>query len=222
MKSIIISCPTLQYELKAALQEAGSDTAIHFIPQRLHSVPEELHTHLQEVIDSITDVDRIYICISSCGGSTLGLKATTAELVIPRTRDCVDILLSQKEHPIEAIDRPFDGCLFTKGWVDFNQSSEDSLKNLTKRKGKEYAESYIRSIYGSFNKFYYIDTGLGHMDDIETRMEPMVKVLNGSTCKICGGFGILRKIAANNIDSDFIVVPKGQTVENVDFLQWVF
>ncbi|MDO4177999.1 MAG: DUF1638 domain-containing protein [Phascolarctobacterium sp.] len=222
MKSVIISCPTLQYELKTALQEAGNDTPIKFIPQRLHAVPQELHTHLQTVIDSITDVDRIYICISSCGGSTLGLKATTAELVIPRTRDCVDILLSQKEKHIEDIDRPFDGCLFTKGWADFNENSEDSLKNLTKRKGKEYAESYMRKLYGSFNKFYYIDTGLGHMEDIETRMEPMVKVLDGSTCKICGGFGVLRKIATGNIDSDFIVVPKGETVENVDFLQWVF
>lgn len=222
MRSIIISCPTLQYELKAALKEAGNDTPIHFIPQRLHADPKELHTHLQEVIDSVKDVDRIYLCISSCGGSTLGLVASTAELVIPRTRDCVDILLSQKEQHIEDIDRPFDGCLFTKGWTDYNQNSEYSLQALTKSKGKEYAESYIRNLYGSFNKFYYIDTGLGHIENIETRMEPMVKILDGSTCKICGGFGILRKIACNTIDSDFVLIPKGQTVENVNFLEWVF
>ena len=56
MKSVIISCPTLQYELKAALAEFNNDTPIKFIPQRLHAVPEELHTHLQTLIDSITDV----------------------------------------------------------------------------------------------------------------------------------------------------------------------
>ena len=220
MKSVIISCPTLQYELKAALAEFNNDTPIKFIPQRLHAVPEELHTHLQTLIDSITDVDRIYVCISSCGGSTLGLKSENAELVIPRTRDCVDILMSEKDKKIEDIQRPFDGCLFTKGWVDFNDTAEHSLSRLTKEKGKEYAENYVRKLYGSFNKFYYIDTGLGHMEDIETRMDPLVKVLAGSTCKVCGGYGVLRKIASGNIDEDFVVVPKGQAVANVKFLEW--
>ena len=220
MKSIIISCPTLQYELKAALAEYNNPTPIKFIPQYLHAVPKELHTHLQNLIDSITDVERIYLCISSCGGSTNGLKASTAELVIPRTRDCLDILLSQKEGRIEDIDRPFDGCLFSKGWVDYNTTGEHSLANLTKTKGREFAENYMRGLYGDFNKFYFLDTGLGHMEDIESRMTPLVKVLDGSTTKISGGYGVLKKIASGNIDSDFVIVPKGETSSIKNFLQW--
>ena len=76
------------------LAEHKLDTPVYFLPRRLHADPKELAEYLQNTIDSFDNVDRILICVSGCGGGTAKLRATTAELVIPKTRDCLDLLLS--------------------------------------------------------------------------------------------------------------------------------
>lgn len=219
MKSLIISCPTLRYELEAALKEYDSSLPVRYIPQQLHNEPNRLHEYLQTLIDENVDFDCLYICISSCGGGTNQLKATTAELVIPRTRDCVDILLSNMDS-LDSLERPFDGCLFTRGWVDFNESSEHSLTHLSQSKGREYAEAFLRKLYGDFNHFYFIDTGLGHLSYIQEKMMPLVEILHGSSQVISGQYGILRKLVKENIDGDFLQVHKGETVDTSSFLVW--
>ena len=132
MSSIILGCPTIQYELKQAMTDAHCDIPVYFIPQQLHNSPPALQKYLQRAIDSLWNVDRIYICVSACGGGTVGLTSPTAELVLPRTRDCVDILLSNDS--LESLDRPMDGCFFTRGWADFNRNSEQSIQKLTEKK----------------------------------------------------------------------------------------
>ena len=94
MKSVILSCPTLKGELLAVLAEHNVDIPVIFLPKELHRDPKYLHQFVQKTIDEIKDADRIYLCTTGCGGGTIGLKATTAEIVIPRTRDCLDVLLS--------------------------------------------------------------------------------------------------------------------------------
>ena len=41
-KKIILSCPTLKKELLKAVEEAGFQGEVRFIPQSLHSSPMEL------------------------------------------------------------------------------------------------------------------------------------------------------------------------------------
>ena len=94
MKEVILSCPTLKKEIQHILAEHKLDTPVYFLPRRLHADPKELAEYLQNTIDSFDNVDRILICVSGCGGGTAKLKARAAELVIPKTRDCLDLLLS--------------------------------------------------------------------------------------------------------------------------------
>ena len=94
MNTIIFACSTLRKELLAAMKENNNHTPIFFLPREVHTDPKFLHTYVQDKIDRFCQVDRIVICTSGCGGGTIGLTATTAEIVIPRTRDCLDILLS--------------------------------------------------------------------------------------------------------------------------------
>ena len=89
MNTIIFACSTLRKELLAAMKENNNHTPIFFLPREVHTDPKFLHTYVQDKIDRFCQVDRIVICTSGCGGGTIGLTATTAEIVIPRTRDCL-------------------------------------------------------------------------------------------------------------------------------------
>ena len=183
MNTIIFACSTLRKELLAAMKENNNHTPIFFLPREVHTDPKFLHTYVQDKIDRFCQVDRIVICTSGCGGGTIGLTATTAEIVIPRTRDCLDILLSG-----------------------------NSLSTLEAERGKEGAAKFIKKLYGRINQFYIIDTGCYDLTPVRKYVRRMAHILNGTVEEIQGQYGILKKIAKNQFDEDFLILRKGDTV----------
>lgn len=217
LKTVILACPTLKGELQAALSEAASEAVVHFLPRGLHSDPKELHSHVQKMIDSFWNVDRIVLCVSGCGGGTVGLHASSAELVVPRTRDCLDILLSGDS--LSTLERDISGVYFTESWMEFTKESEIDLEKLIEKKGKEPAEEFLRNLYKTCNKFYIIDTGCYDLKKVNDYVAPLVKVLSGTVTMLKGKCGILHKIARESFDEDFVVVPKGSEVPSGVFLK---
>lgn len=60
-KKIILSCPTLKKELLKAVEEAGFQGEVRFIPQSLHSSPMELQEYLQDMIGQMEDMEEILL-----------------------------------------------------------------------------------------------------------------------------------------------------------------
>ena len=182
----------------------------------LHNDPKELHRYLQDRIDHLSHVHRIVLCVSRCGGGTAGLEATTAEIILPRTRDCLDILLSGKN--LNTLKRNIRGIYFTASWMNCSKESDIDLGKLTAEMGKEAAESYLRQLYKTFNEFYIIDTDCYDVQEVKNYIDPLVKILDGTITVIRGEFRILHKIAAETFDDDFIIIPKGDIVPAEAFL----
>lgn len=206
MKQVILSCPTLKKEIQHLLTEYKLDTPVYFLPKRLHSDPQELAEYLQNTIDSFYNVDRILICVSGCGGGTAKLKATTAELVIPKTRDCVDILLSKTD--IKSIERAHNGIFMTESWMDFMRSGSLNLQTQIAEKGEEEGKAYIRKMFKGFEHFYVVDTGTYDTQAVIDELKPLIEVLKGTIEVVSGGYSILRKLLTGDIDGDFRVIPK--------------
>lgn len=202
--TVIISCRTLERELLAALAEAGAATPVYFLPEELHNSPAKLHEYLQDLLDRLGNVERVMLCVSGCGGGTRGLLASNAELVIPKTADCLDILLSGGEK------RPAGAIFLTESWMGFMKKSSLDLEKLTEKLGREEAEATLRRIYRGFEQFYIIDTGAYDVEPVAAYVRPLVALLGGELHYLHGEFRLLRKLAAGDIDDDFYVVPKGE------------
>ena len=209
MNTIILACPTLKGELLAALKEAQSTSLVYFLPASLHSDPKKLHSYVQDFIDRLYNVDRVVLCVSGCGGGTTGLVATTAELILPRTRDCVDILLSEED---ASKDKRKRRVYMTKSWYEYHQNSSLNYDTLVKTKGKEEADKFIRTLYKGFEEFYVVDTGTYDVQEIIDGLTPFVEVLGGSFKIIKGNYAVLHKIAREDYDAQFVRVPRGGTV----------
>ena len=134
-RKIILSCPTLKKELEKAVEEAGFAGEVCFIPQSLHSSPKELRKYLQDMIDRMEGMEEIFLCVSGCGGATAGLRAAGASLIVPKTRDCADILLSGDS--LEELKRPKDGFFLSYGWMEYMKNSRLDLNRILKEKGPE-------------------------------------------------------------------------------------
>ena len=206
MKEVILSCPTLKKEIQHILGEHKLDTPVYFLPRRLHADPKELAEYLQNTIDSFDNVDRILICVSGCGGGTAKLKARAAELVIPKTRDCLDLLLSGDD--VKSINRAPNGIFMTESWWATMKEGELNLEKQIAAKGKEAGEAWLRQIFKGFEYFYIIDTGVYDVAAVAKEMQPLIDVLEGTVEVVPGRCGLLRKLLTGAIDENFRVIAK--------------
>lgn len=211
MKNVIISCLTLKKEIDMIMKSQNADMDVYYLPYELHSSPEKLHNHLQKLIDSINDADKIMLCVSRCGNSTDGLNATTAELVIPKTDDCLDILLSDKS--VDTIKRDNHGIFITESWMGSFRNSSLDLDTMTQKFGKAAAEEKLKNIYNGYTDFYIIDTDAYGIEPVKTYISPLIQLLNGTLHIVEGRCGILHKMVTDQIDNDFYVIPKGHGFE---------
>ena len=208
MKNVIISCLTLEKEIKTIMEAEQVSIPIYFLPYELHASPEKLHGHLQALIDTITDADKIMLCISNCGNGTDGLKSANSQLVIQKTTDCLDILLSDKN--IGTTERDSHGIFITESWLGSFKNSSLDLNTLTKKLGRKQAEEKLKNIYRGYTDFYIIDTDAYNLEPVRDYITPLVELLNGSLHIVKGRCGILHKMITDNIDEDFYIVPNNQ------------
>lgn len=203
-KRLICSCITLQKELEQTIAKIGFDGKVRYLDVALHSDPQKMHQTLQKIIDDNTDAEEIIICVSGCGKATCDLQASTCNLALPRTMDCIDVLLTGS-----GIKRP-DGAIFiTKSWMNFMKNSSIDYMKLVREQGKDAAEAYLKKLYHGFTDFYIIDTGTYDLQEVEAYIMPLVKLLDGTLTRLPGPYKVLEKLLSGNYDDSVIFIPKG-------------
>lgn len=210
MSTVILACPTLERELKEAMKEKKSKAMVYFLPHGLHRDPKALHHYIQDKIDHFYNVDRIVVCTTGCGGGNVGIKATTAELIYPKTRDCLDILISKEK--FDKTERDMHGLFLTESWMEYMKESSIDREKVLAKMGKEKGEAYLKKLYGMIQDFYIIDTKCYDIEKVRAYIQPLVDLLSAKLHVMDGGYGILKKIAAEDFDDDFNRIPKGERV----------
>ena len=211
-KRELYSCITLQKELENTINRIGFAGRVHYLDVALHSDPKKMHATLQGIIDKNTEADEIIICVSGCGKATCDLRATTCQLAVPRTMDCIDVLLTGS-----GIKRP-DGAIFiTKSWMNFMKNSTIDYAKLVKERGQAEAEALLQQLYKGFTDFYLIDTGTYELQEVEDYIMPLVKLVGGTLTRLPGPYRVLEKLVSGNYDESVIVVPKGESLSIHEF-----
>ncbi|MDO4541782.1 MAG: DUF1638 domain-containing protein [Bacillota bacterium] len=214
-KCIFFACRMIEQEIRSLIKEVDFPYPIYFIPPNLHATPEKLQEYLQNAIDNTENVDAIIISVGRCGNSTIGLKASTADLILPRCDDCIDILLSKGK--LAQRVRPEKGCFLTESWVKNTDDLDVNMDKLTEKYGEFEAKSLIRTMYYGYKYFYIIDTGLYDMTGVADYILPTAELIDADIKILPGHYNTLRKMMSLDFDDDFIVVPKGGFVTENDF-----
>lgn len=211
-KRVVYACITLQKELEETIKRVGFEGRIFYLDQELHSNPQEMHRVLQRHIDENTEAEEIIICVSGCGKATCDLQASTCSLALPRTMDCIDVLLTGS-----GIKRP-DGAIFiTRSWMNFMKNSSIDYERLVMEKGRTEAEAFLKKLYHGFTDFYIIDTGTYDLEEVKAYILPLVELLEGSLNYLPGPYKVLEKLITGNYDHDVIVIPEGETLSIHEF-----
>ncbi|OIO91700.1 MAG: hypothetical protein AUK03_10690 [Anaerolineae bacterium CG2_30_64_16] len=114
---VVIACRVLQSSLAQLLPEQMSRN-VKFMDYGLHRVPMKLTDALQEALDDVSEPSLVILGYGLCGNGLRGLRAGQHTLLVPRTDDCIAILLGSYKAYVREFSAVPGTYYLTKGWLE--------------------------------------------------------------------------------------------------------
>ena len=150
LPTVVIACQVLQ-DLLERLLPAELAEQVTFMDYGMHRAPSEMTWTLQETIDSIPEPSLLVLGYGLCGNGLNDLRSEKHTLLIPRTHDCIALLLGSYQAYLRE-SRAVPGTYYlTKGWLE---SGSNPLK--------EYEE--YRPKYGDKKAMWIMDQQYRHYE----------------------------------------------------------
>ncbi len=230
----VIACGVLATDLKQLADALKQEVRLHFLPGGLHATPDRLREELQKTIDSVSKdltASRIVIGYGVCGRGTVGLKAGSVPLVIPRVHDCIALFLgSDAEYRRQFSAHPGTYYL-SAGWVEEkgdggprrNMGSDgaahplyttfEQLADAYGEDNADYITDFMQSWTRNYTRSAFIDTGVGKSKESYAKQAcDMANRFGWEYARLQGTHDLLIEALTTRETSDTIlVVPPGST-----------
>ncbi len=210
IKRKVIACATVIEEMASFLPE---DVPYEVLDFGLHLNPSELKSILQKKIDIASEeADVLLLGYGLCSMAVIGLKASTAALVIPHMDDCIGIFLgSSDEYKKQAQIEPGTYYL-TKGWIEVGDTPFEEHKKLIERFGKEKAERMTKLVLKNYKRLAFINTGAYELESYQAYSKKLAREFDLTYEEIEGSPALVKKMINGPWDEEFVVVQPGQTL----------
>lgn len=213
--TVIIACDTLEDELKGLLAELGRPYPVTWLEAGLHNRPEKLRAQVNEALAGL-DCRRVIMALGHCGGACAGLKAGPAEVVLPRTDDCLSLLMGSMERRHACAATYF----LTAGWLRSPECLPLAFARDSAKFGPARALRLYKAMLKNYKKLGFVETGAYDVAAEEAKMAPLANQLGLPMGRLAGDGAWLRRLITGPWDGPgFLVVkPHGELTE----AQWAW
>lgn len=170
MKTALIACRTLEREIEIILQSYSiSVDYIFYVTSGLHNSTTRLQEAVKEEMNKLEKlgVDRLLLCFGLCGNMIDGLKTGDYETILPKTDDCISLLLGSRQRR-RMLDEKERSYFLTRGWLQGEANLHKEYKDAVGMYGRKMADEIYREIFDGYTYLSLIDTG---QDDYEAFYE---------------------------------------------------
>jgi len=215
-KRRVIACATVIEEM---LPFIPSDVPHEVLDFGLHLNPGKLKQVLQDKIDEASqEADVLLLGYGLCSMAVIGLKATSATLVVPKTDDCIAIFLGSCNAYKEQSKKEPGTYYLTKGWIEVGDTPFDEHKLLVEKYGKEKAERMTKMMLKNYKRLAFINTGNYEIDRYRETSKKIAKEFDLNFEEIAGSSDLVEKMIFGPWDEEFLVVQPGQVISYQDFV----
>jgi hypothetical protein len=224
-RSAIIACDVFQDEILKLLRDISvEDVPLVWLEMGLHDSPDLLRRTIRERIDAVEadpDIGTIILAYGLCGNGLAHLKAGRCPLVIPRSHDCISVLLGGPEAHAAVLKENPATYFYSPGWIRGRRvPGPDREAHLRTMYGERYPddEEMIADLieadtetFAHHNCAAYVDlTNDPHAEDY---CRGCARHLGWSFRKLEGEPTLLRDLLSGPWDPErfLIVQPGGQT-----------
>jgi len=215
----VIGCETISDELKKSAEIMGVEAEFVFLPHGLHKRPEEMRGEIQKEIDH-SNTALIILGYGQCSNGVIGVKARNSPLVIPRTDDCIALLLGSRQRYREEFNAEPGTYYLTKGWIEHG---DDPLK-VHRRYLEKYDEQTMlwvtRETYKHYTRIALINTGTYEIKDYRAYAREVAELCGVRLEEIPGSLAMFKELFGREWKKeDFIVLSPGEELTLKMFLQ---
>ncbi len=184
----------------------------------LHLRPNILRETLQRKIEQVSSrADVLLLGYGLCSTAVVGLKATEATLVIPRTDDCIGIFLGSCAAYRQQVQQEPGTYYLTKGWIQVGDSPFEEHKRLIQKYGEAKAERMTHLMLKNYKRLGFINTGDYEIERYRNYAREAAERFGLRFEEIPGSLALITKMVFGPWDEEFVVVPPGGTVRFEDF-----
>jgi hypothetical protein len=143
-------------------------------------------------------------------------------LVIPRTDDCIAILMGSYEKYLEDFYRHPGTYYLSEGWLESGFHPLGQLKEWSARHGEEKARQLIARVYTHYRRVALVAFTAEELNRYRSEAREVADLLGVVYEEILGAPTLLERLiwqaGALDLDNDeFVVVPPGGAVRQMDF-----
>ncbi|MBP7687833.1 MAG: DUF1638 domain-containing protein [Thermoflexales bacterium] len=206
----VIACATVIEEMRSFLPP---DVPYEVLDFGLHLKPQNLKVVLQEKINEASqDADVVILGYGLCSMAVVGLKATTATLVVARSDDCIAIFLgSCAAYKQQASTEPGTYYL-TKGWIEAGDSPFSEYEKLAAKYGEVKAMRMMKLMLKNYTRLAFINTGNYELDRYRDYARQSSAKFDLRYEEIDGSSALVQKLIAGPWDDEFVVVSPGEAI----------
>ncbi len=211
----VIACATVIEEMLPLLPANVPYEVLDF---GLHINPHELKKTLQNKVEEASpNVDVLLLGYGLCSMAVVGLHATTATLVIPRTDDCIAIFLGSCNAYREQAKKEPGTYYLTKGWIEVGDTPFEEHQKLVQKYGEAKAERMTKLLLKNYKRLAFIDTGQYEIERYQAYSRMTAEKFGLRYEELQGSPDLVKKMLFGPWDHEFVVVAPGQTIQYTDF-----
>ncbi len=214
MKLAVIGCKVMELELRPLLPP---DVEYRVMEQGLHRSPKLLRENLQAEIDSI-DADEILLAYGQCGNGVVGLCSSRARLVVPKSDDCIALLLGSFDHYRQEVEKEPGTYWFSHGWIEESKDPYKEYLRCAEKYGEETARWVADECMKGYHRVVVIDTGVCPTSQLREYGQQFAKFFNLDYTEIVGSDAFFQQLlSSEKRDGQFVVVEPGETITSEMF-----
>jgi hypothetical protein len=230
---VVVTCRVLVSALERLLPpDLASEVQI--LDYGLHRVPVKLTGSVQEVLDAVTQPSIIVLGYGLCGNGLRGIRAGQHTVLIPRTDDCIAILLGSYRAYMHQFQAEPGTYYVTKGWLESGSDPLREYEEYSAKWDEKTALWLMDQQYQNYKRLVLVAPNPEEMAEYRPRA---LEVAN--FCKrwgmvyeeVLGSDDYVRRLIEAaillrdtgalppNFTSDFLVIPSGAEIEQSMFMR---
>jgi hypothetical protein len=221
---VILACQVFQHWLEQLLPDELSAN-ITFFDYGLHIVPKKLRQTIQQAIDSIEQPSLVVLGYGLCGNGLDNINSGRHYLLIPRTDDCIAILLGSYQAYRHEIDTEPGTYYLSKGWLEAGTNPLAESRKYEEKYGAETTAYLMDTQYRLYRRLMMVARNEQELETYRPQAQEIAAYCSRWGMRyeeLLGKDDYLRQlveiaIGLEQAGEDFLLIPPGELLTQAHF-----